>query len=189
MLSCLFYNNMAQSSAKTDKCCGSSVVEHSLGKGEVESSILSRSTIPATSSPPPAQPNLPPLQPFLHRCKSALHPLLHTLPKHSPSTPNHHPQTPSNTHPLNFLTSPPWYTSNNHLITGKAQSSTPSAFSLPTQSACRPPLSRLLLDIALLKHTINPPQTSPLSKENSPEPNLPPQLQLPTQLNFSRSTF
>jgi hypothetical protein len=25
-------------------CCGSSVVEHSLGKGEVESSILSRST-------------------------------------------------------------------------------------------------------------------------------------------------
>ena len=26
--------------------CGSSVVEHSLGKGEVESSILSRSTIP-----------------------------------------------------------------------------------------------------------------------------------------------
>ena len=27
--------------------CGSSVVEHSLGKGEVESSILSRSTIPS----------------------------------------------------------------------------------------------------------------------------------------------
>ena len=27
------------------RCCGSSVVEHSLGKGEVESSILSRSTI------------------------------------------------------------------------------------------------------------------------------------------------
>ncbi len=29
----------------TDQRCGSSVVEHSLGKGEVESSILSRSTI------------------------------------------------------------------------------------------------------------------------------------------------
>lgn len=28
-----------------DRCCGSSVVEHSLGKGEVESSILFRSTI------------------------------------------------------------------------------------------------------------------------------------------------
>ena len=27
------------------RCCGSSVVEHSLGKGEVESSILSHSTI------------------------------------------------------------------------------------------------------------------------------------------------
>src|SRR5690606_17620862 len=27
------------------ECCGSSVVEHTLGKGEVESSILSRSTI------------------------------------------------------------------------------------------------------------------------------------------------
>ena len=28
------------------ECCGSSVVEHSIGNGEVESSILSRSTIP-----------------------------------------------------------------------------------------------------------------------------------------------
>lgn len=45
MLSCLFYDNMAQDSAKIKKRCGSSVVEHSLGKGEVESSILSRSTI------------------------------------------------------------------------------------------------------------------------------------------------
>ncbi len=45
MFSCLFYDNMAQDSAKIAKGCGSSVVEHSLGKGEVESSILSRSTI------------------------------------------------------------------------------------------------------------------------------------------------
>ncbi len=45
MFSCLFYDNMAQDSAKVSKSCGSSVVEHSLGKGEVESSILSRSTI------------------------------------------------------------------------------------------------------------------------------------------------
>ena len=34
-----------QKSAAFATCCGSSVVEHSLGKGEVESSILSRSTI------------------------------------------------------------------------------------------------------------------------------------------------
>ncbi len=45
MFSCLFSDNMAQDSAKIEKGCGSSVVEHSLGKGEVESSILSRSTI------------------------------------------------------------------------------------------------------------------------------------------------
>lgn len=45
MLSCLFYDNMAQDSAQIEKGCGSSVVEHSLGKGEVESSILSRSTM------------------------------------------------------------------------------------------------------------------------------------------------
>jgi hypothetical protein len=32
-------------SASPSGCCGSSVVEHTLGKGEVESSILSRSTI------------------------------------------------------------------------------------------------------------------------------------------------
>ena len=31
--------------SQPDNCCGSSVAEHSLGKGEVESSILSRSTI------------------------------------------------------------------------------------------------------------------------------------------------
>ena len=36
---------MWQKSARSSKCCGSSVVEHTLGKGEVESSILSRSTI------------------------------------------------------------------------------------------------------------------------------------------------
>ena len=36
--------------------CGSSVVEHSLGKGEVESSILSRSTIPV-DPPLPADSN------------------------------------------------------------------------------------------------------------------------------------
>lgn len=51
MLSCLFSNNMAQGSAKIGKCCGSSVVEHSLGKGEVESSILSRSTMTFHSAP------------------------------------------------------------------------------------------------------------------------------------------
>ncbi len=45
MFSCLFSDNMAQDSAKIGNGCGSSVVEHSLGKGEVESSILSRSTI------------------------------------------------------------------------------------------------------------------------------------------------
>ncbi len=45
MFSCLFYDNMAQDSATIENGCGSSVVEHSLGKGEVESSILSRSTI------------------------------------------------------------------------------------------------------------------------------------------------
>jgi hypothetical protein len=32
-------------------CCGSSVVEHSIGNGEVDSSILSRSTIPCCESP------------------------------------------------------------------------------------------------------------------------------------------
>lgn len=47
------------------KCCGSSVAEHSLGKGEVESSILSRSTMSIffplhrTSSPLPHKPNFP----------------------------------------------------------------------------------------------------------------------------------
>ncbi len=45
MFSCLFSDNMAQDSATIENGCGSSVVEHSLGKGEVESSILSRSTI------------------------------------------------------------------------------------------------------------------------------------------------
>ncbi len=33
-------------------CCGSSVVEHSLGKGEVESSILSHSTMERAILPP-----------------------------------------------------------------------------------------------------------------------------------------
>ena len=39
---------LAASPAGWAVSCGSSVVEHSLGKGEVESSILSRSTIQKT---------------------------------------------------------------------------------------------------------------------------------------------
>ncbi len=43
--------------ASARPCCGSSVVEHSIGNGEVESSILSRSTISTTviPAPPPAR--------------------------------------------------------------------------------------------------------------------------------------
>ena len=45
MSACLFLYNVAERRPKTIfLSCGSSVVEHSLGKGEVESSILSRST-------------------------------------------------------------------------------------------------------------------------------------------------
>ena len=45
MSACLFLYNVAERRPKTIFLgCGSSVVEHSLGKGEVESSILSRST-------------------------------------------------------------------------------------------------------------------------------------------------
>ena len=39
------YGRSRSLSAATPRCCSSSVVEHSLGKGEVESSILSCSTI------------------------------------------------------------------------------------------------------------------------------------------------
>lgn len=70
MFSCLFSDNMAQDSATIENGCGSSVVEHSLGKGEVESSILSRSTIvfflPIKSCP--LSINLSP--PNLHRLHS-----------------------------------------------------------------------------------------------------------------------
>lgn len=120
MLSCLFYNNMAQGSAKTDKCCGSSVVEHSLGKGEVESSILSRSTIPPASS----------LLQIFQSPKSSFHP---KSPSHS-----------HNRHQISLILSDPrplllGTPSRNRLTTGTAQSSTPSTFSLPTQSASRTP--------------------------------------------------
>ena len=45
MTAFLGLRTMARMSKSRDKCCGSSVVEHTLGKGEVESSILSHSTI------------------------------------------------------------------------------------------------------------------------------------------------
>nr|CBI82931.1 hypothetical protein BARSC_190204 [Bartonella schoenbuchensis R1] len=114
MLSCLFYNNMAQGSAKTDKCCGSSVVEHSLGKGEVESSILSRSTIPPASFLPHRHnPIFPPPQPFLYQRNLPAHSPFHTLSKHPPPYPiitlKRHPTPIPSISPLTLKpsTSPP----------------------------------------------------------------------------------
>ncbi len=79
MFSCLFSDNMAQDSAKIENGCGSSVVEHSLGKGEVESSILSRSTILFFFFCLALLPYKPPIfsLPSLHRLYRILYPLNH----------------------------------------------------------------------------------------------------------------
>jgi hypothetical protein len=45
------YARAPEFSNRLGESCGSSVVEHSLGKGEVESSILSRSTSKSQANP------------------------------------------------------------------------------------------------------------------------------------------
>ncbi len=206
MLSCLFYNNMAQGSAKTDKCCGSSVVEHSLGKGEVESSILSRSTIPPASSPlqifqspiPSPHTKSPSLfssnnLPISRQSPSNLNlpglsSLAHLQTTTSPTG------TPQSSHPLNLFSTnaicfaPPFHTLSKHLPIPNHHPQTPSNIHplkpqpLLIKQLPNPP-SHLPQPLLNLAHPLKPPASSPRHTFKQPppppaQPNLPPPLNL-----------